>query len=214
MKPLLLLFTLLLSSPSLAQFRLGVTGGLNISKLTVGDDSYKGYVDDIQPGFFVGPTVVYTHPKIGLGLDASALFDQRGAKSENIKDTKSIYCRSFQFPLHLRYGINYENMVYAFVFTGPQWGVNVGSKERAFAEGTGAATGHALERRWVHQASTFSWNFGLGAVVMENVQVRVSYNLALRKTATIQQVDLLTGSSRVITDGKAHACQVALSYLF
>lgn len=214
MKPI---FTVILFSfitiSSQAQFKYGITGGMNISKFNMSNDDFDGYVDKIRPGLLIGPTVVYTHPKIGLGFDVSAYFDRRVAKSKTL-DSKSIYCNSFQFPVNVRYGINWEDMVYAFIFTGPQFGVNVGKKERIIAEGTGATTGHAMERHWVNNSTNFSLNFGIGAVLLENAQISISYNLALRKTGVLQQIDLIDNSSRMLSDCKANAWQISLSYLF
>lgn len=206
---------LLAAIPTQAQFKLGVTAGLNISKVSVSDDAFKPYVDKIRPGFIVGPTAIFTIPKTGLGFDASALFDLRGAKSTDIDNSESVVCTSLQIPVNVRCGITLGDMVYGFVFTGPQWGFDLGSKESVFAKGTGTDSGHAMELRWVNQSSMFSWNFGIGGVVVEKLQVRVSYNLALRKSAEIQRVDLVDAdNTKVMADGKAHACQVALSYLF
>ena len=204
---------LLFAGPLHAQFKIGVTGGLNISQLTVSDDDYKDYVSKIRPGFLFGLTAVYTHDKTGLGVDVSSLYDLRGAKSKTLP-SETIYCKSIQFPVNVRYGKNFQDMIYAFLFTGPQFGLNLGSKERLIMEGTGKTTGHAMERRWVSEETSFSWNFGIGGIVMENFQVRISYNLALKKTGEIQQVDLVEGTSRVLTEGKASACQINFSYLF
>lgn len=204
----------LMAIPAQAQFKMGITAGLNISKFSVAEDDYKQYIDKVRPGFIVGPTAIYTVPGVGLGFDASALFDLRGAKSKELSGSKTITSTTLQLPVNIRYGIPIGDMVHGFVFTGPQWGFRLGSKETLIGEGTGMTSGHAKERRWVNQSSTFSWNFGIGGIVMEKFQIKVSYNLALRKTGEIQQIDLVDGNTRVLTDGKAHACQVALSYLF
>ena len=211
---LLIILTLLIVLTSYDQFKVGVTGGLNISKFTVSDDNYEDYINNIRPGFIIGPTVIYNVPKTGLSFDISALFDMRGASSKSNINKESIYCNSLQLPFNVRYGVNYAEMVYWFVFTGPQIGFNIGSSESMIISGKSKNTGHVLERRWVNQSTSSSWNIGVGAIVLEKVQVRVSYNLALQKTAIIQQVDLDDGTSRVLTDGKAHACQIAISYLF
>ena len=210
---LLLLLTLLIVTPSYAQFKVGVTAGLNISKFTVSDDTYEDYIDKIRPGFTVGPTAIFTIPGMGLGFDASALFDLRAVKSKTYEDINTIYCCSFQFPVNIRYGLDFGD-VYAFVFTGPQFGFSTGNKDQFIIAGKSKSTGHDLERRWVNNSSSFSWNFGVGGVVMDKIQIRVSYNLALKNTGNIQQVDLVDGSSRSLTNGKAHTCQVTLSYLF
>lgn len=197
-----------------AQLKVGVTAGLNISQLRVSEDDYKGYVNKIRPGFVVGPTVIYTIPKTGLGFDLSALFDMRSAKSKDYDDCNTITCSSFQLPFNIRYGMEVGDMIHAFVFTGPQFGFHTGSKERLIVEGKGAKTGHALERRYASQSSNFSWNLGVGAVILEKLQVRISYNLAINKTGEIRQVDMVDGSVRHLTDVKASACQVVFSYLF
>lgn len=213
---LLIVLTLLIVVPSYAQLKAGVTGGLNISKFTADDDDYKGYIDKVRPGFIIGPTVLYNIPKTNFGIDLSALFDSRGAASKTYSDCETIHCYSFQFPINLRYNIVFKDMeaVYGFIFTGPQFGWSTGSKDQLIVSGKSKSTGHDLERRWVSQNSSFSWNFGVGGVVFNKVQVRISYNLALCKTGEIQQVDLIDGTSKSLTSGKAHACQVAISYLF
>jgi hypothetical protein len=200
--------------PVQAQFKFGVTGGMNISQFHVSDDTYEAYVDRNRGGFIIGPTVIYTIPKVWLGFDLSALYDLRGAKSKSLSDSESISCKSFQIPFNVRYGLNFDDMIYAFVFTGPQFGFNLGNKESLIASGTGKTSGHAMERRWVNNSSSFSWNFGIGGVFLDNVQVRISYNLALRKSGEIQQIDLVDNSQRTLTDGKVSSCQVAVSYLF
>ena len=209
-----LLFLLLLSVPSLAQLKFGVTCGLNISQFHVSDDDYKGHVDRNRLGTIIGPTVVYTIPKVGLGFDLSALYDIRGAKSKSIRGIESIYCKSFQIPFNVRYGMEFGDMVYGFVFTGPQFGFNLGNKESLIAEGIGKTSGHDMERRWVNENSSFSWNLGIGGVVLDNVQIRILYNLALRKTGEIQQIDVVDNTSRILTEGKVSACQISFSYLF
>lgn len=211
---LLVLVSLQMATPVKAQLKLGVTGGLNISMIHMADDDYKGYVDKKRPGFLVGPTAIYSFPVFGLGIDASALYDLRAAKSKDNKASNTIYCSSFQFPVNVRYSMNLGDMVEAFVFTGPQFGVTTGGKNQLVASGTGSMTGHALERRWVANGSSFSWNIGVGGIIEETVQVRLSFNLALKKTGELQQIDLVDGTSKVLTSGKAHACQISLSYLF
>lgn len=211
---MLLLLLLLVAAPMKAQLKVGVTAGLNICQLHITESDYKEYTDRIRPGFIVGPTVIYNVPKTGLGFDVSALYDLRAAKSKDNEYSKTIYNYSFQFPVNVRYGMAIGDMVHAFLFTGPQFGVAVGNKDQLVISGRGRSTGHPMERRWVAEKSSFSWNFGIGGVVEEKIQVRISYNLAIKYTGELQQVDLVTGTARRLSGGKAHALQVAVSYLF
>ena len=84
-----------------AQVKFGVKGGLNITSMkfdkSVADKSN-------QAGFFVGPTVKFTLPVVGLGVDASALYDQRSVEVAGDK----IKQQSIQIPVNLRYGIGLE----------------------------------------------------------------------------------------------------------
>lgn len=207
---------MLIVAPSYAQFKVGVTGGLNISKFIVSDDDYKGYIDKTRPGFIIGPTVLYNVPKTNFGIDLSALFDSRGATSKTYSDCETIHYYSFQFPINVRYNIVLDDLDtgYGFLFTGPQFGWSTGNHDQLIISGKGKSTGHDLERRWISQNSTFSWNFGVGAVVFNKLQVRISYNFALRKTGEVHQIDLTDGTHKMLTSGKANACQVAISYLF
>lgn len=75
------LFFLLLSASVMtasAQVSFGVKGGLNTTQLTF----EKGEIYDVEQkaGFFIGPTAKLPLPILGLGLDASVLYDQRNAK--------------------------------------------------------------------------------------------------------------------------------------
>lgn len=133
---LLIILISLIATSSYAQFKVGVTGGLNISKFTVSDDNYEGYINNIRSSFIIGPSVIYNVPKTGLGFDLSVLFDMRGASSKSNNNIESIYCKSLQLPLNVRYGANYAEMVYCFVFTGPQIGLNLGSTESLIISGT------------------------------------------------------------------------------
>jgi hypothetical protein len=202
------------SMPVCAQLQFGIVGGLNITQIHLSDNDYKDYVNKTSPGFTIGPTVVFTIPKTHFGLDVSALFDLRGAKSVDDDLDTSVKCASFQFPVNLRYGFTLGDMVNAFVFAGPQFGVNTGNKNQYIASGRGRTTGHDMERRWVANNSTMSMNLGIGGTVMDRVQVKINYNFAFNAAGEIRQVDLVNGNYSTLATGKAHACQVTLGYLF
>ena len=60
-----------------AQVKFGVKGGLNVTNMSFSKDVVDA---NNQTGFFIGPTLKFTLPIVGLGIDASALYDQREAK--------------------------------------------------------------------------------------------------------------------------------------
>ena len=71
---------LLTATTAQAQVNFGVKGGLNVTNMSLSNDVLDA---SNRAGFFFGPTVKFTLPIVGLGVDASALYDERSAKVEN-----------------------------------------------------------------------------------------------------------------------------------
>ena len=93
------LFAALMTAvPAKAEVKFGLKGGLNLTSMSLDANAIS---KSNQAGFFIGPTVKFTLPIVGLGFDASALYDQRKAE---VDDT-SIKQQSIQIPINLRYGI-------------------------------------------------------------------------------------------------------------
>ena len=77
MKMAVLAAALTLSANASAQLKFGLKGGINTSEVSVNDDVWK---TDNRLGFFIGPTVKFTLPIVGLGMDISALYEKRESK--------------------------------------------------------------------------------------------------------------------------------------
>lgn len=156
--------------PSQAQVKFGLRGGLNLTAITT-DGSSDGISN--KTGFYVGPTVKFTVPVVGLSFDASALYDQRNAK---IKDTdQTMKTQSIQIPINIRYGVGLSSLVNVFAFAGPQFGFNIGDKTKLLDEiGT-----------WKLKSSNISGNVGIGATVFSKLQITANYNFQLSKTGEV-----------------------------
>ena len=155
---------LLISAPASAQVKFGIKGGVNLTNMTFNEDTYDA---DNRCGFFVGPTVKLSVPVTGLSFDASALFDQRSAK---IKGTnEKLKQNSIQIPINVRYGVGLGSTASVFAFAGPQFGFNIGDKEQ-------------LHDTFEWKASNFSVNVGIGASIINHLQVTANYNIACGKT--------------------------------
>lgn len=203
--------------PVQAQLRLGVTAGLNIPRMHLTDHGYKSdikqYVEKARPGFIVGPTAIFTLPGLGLGFDVSALYDYRGVKSNSTSSDIKVTHQSLQIPVNVRYGVNLGDMVDLFVYAGPQFGFCLNKDSQSIATGHNSA-GDDMELLWKPFSSAMSMNVGIGGVVMEKVQVKIGYNIALNNTGEFVRVNNVTGKTGVVESGKIHACQVSISYLF
>ena len=184
--------------PSKAQFSWGIQAGLNMSNVSASDLS--GSVKS-RTGFFVGPTIKFSLPLVGLGIDASALYDQREGKVEVADQSENVKSQSIQIPINLRYGFGLGSVAEIFAFAGPQFGFNIGGKKDIFND----------MADWTLKSSNFSANFGIGATILSKLQAKVNYNVALGKTGEFESV---SSTVKQVVDAKFNAWQVSLAYFF
>ena len=187
--------------PSKAQVSWGIQAGLNMSNIsTENGGSLKS-----RTGFFVGPTVKFTLPLVGLGIDASALYDQREGKADQgLNDTETFKSSSIQIPINVRYGIGLGSLAEVFAFAGPQFGFNLGGK-KSFKDELNDAYD------WTLSSSNFSVNLGIGATVLSKLQAKLNYNIALGKTGEFKDVST---TAKQVSEAKFNAWQVSLAWFF
>ena len=199
---LVVLAASLMALPANAQ-KFGLKAGLNVTNMSL---SSKVLDADNQCGFFVGPTVKFSLPLTGLGIDAAALYDQRSAHAEasngtvTVTSSESMKTQSIQIPINLRYGVGLGSNLSAYLFAGPQFGFNIGDKEKHLSFGD-----------WKLKTSNFSVNVGLGVTIMQHLQVSANYNIACGTTGEIDFNSVTTGLKN---KAKANAWQIAAAYYF
>ncbi len=201
--------TMLFSTSSAqAQVKFGLKGGLNVTNMSLNSEVFNA---DNQTGFFIGPTVKFTLPIVGLGIDASALYDQRDAKitvEDNGASVESkIKNQSINIPINLRYGVGLGSTASVYLFAGPQFGFNVGDKNQSLFKDMG---------EWRLKSSTFSVNVGLGAMLLSHLQISANYNIACGKTGetTVSSALGELAQSAAKKRGRANAWQIGLAYYF
>ena len=200
-----MLFT---TSSAQAQVKFGLKGGLNVTNMSLNSEVFDA---DNQTGFFIGPTVKFTLPIVGLGIDASALYDQRDAKitvEDNGASVESkIKNQSINIPINLRYGVGLGSTASVYLFAGPQFGFNVGDKNQSLFKDMG---------EWRLKSSTFSVNVGLGAMLLSHLQISANYNIACGKTGetTVSSALGELAQSAAKKRGRANAWQIGLAYYF
>lgn len=185
-----------------AQVKFGVKGGLNLTNMKF-DNSVVDKSN--QTGFFIGPTLNFTLPVVGLGIDASALYDQRSAKIEGSDD--KLKQQSIQIPVNLRYGFGLGNTASFYIFAGPQFGFNIGDKSANIVD-------NALE--WRLKDSNLSANVGVGLMLLNHLQVSANYNIALGTTGETNVLSSTTSTVANLVTGKtkANAWQLSVAYFF
>ena len=199
----LIVMAVAMSLPSQAQIKFGLQAGLNLTNISDFSLNQAGVENAIKnkAGFFVGPTVKFTLPIVGLGIDASALYDQREGKSNG----QTLKSQSIQVPINVRYGIGLGSLAEIFAFAGPQFGFNIGNKTKELVNDAA---------KWTLKSSNLSANVGIGATFISHIQLKVNYNIALGKTGEVEVKDAATSAWKTITGAKANAWQISAAYLF
>ncbi len=193
----------LFATTASAQFNFGVKGGLNVSSISLNGKLTDNLKSENQTGFFIGPTVKFTLPVIGLGFDAAALYDQKSAKVSDV----TVKQQSIVVPINVRYGFGLGDLASIYVFAGPQFGFNVGDKDVNF-DLTDVKADYKLKN------SNLSLNLGLGTVLMKHLQVSANYNIALGKTGEFDGSKLTDAWKDDTANAKTNTWQIALAYWF
>lgn len=183
---------LFVANPVQAQFCWGIKGGVNLGNndLTILKDKNSALDMSNYSGFFIGPKAELRIPIIGLGIEAAALYSQKGM---SITDQESFKQNSFQIPLNLKYAFGLGNFANIFIAAGPEFGFNVGETEMListlnFEEGIKAPTSGAVQG-YVAEKSTLSINVGAGATLLNHFQVGINYNMPWGKTGDFVYID-------------------------
>lgn len=185
----------MVAAPASAQVQFGLKGGLNVTSMSF---SEKVLAKENRAGFFIGPTAKFTLPIVGLGVDASALYDQREAEVDGDK----IKQQAINVPINLRYSVGLGETASVYFAAGPQFGFNVGDKEHKLTDG----------ETWKLSGSTLSVNFGLGVMILNHVQIGANYNLLCGKTG---ELSVLEGAGNALKNkGRANAWQISAAYYF
>lgn len=176
--------------PVQAQFRLGVKGGLDVSKIRFSQSTE--WVGDNAAGFFVGPMAEYTSPT-GIGLDVAALYSQAGLKVKS-GETKTL--SSIEIPLRVKWSKDFTKLAGVYLAVGPQFGFSLQD------EITGLTVGD-LDTK----VCAVSVNVGVGVKLVDHLQVGVNYNVGAGKLANRRADDFEEGVRK-------SSWQVSVGYLF
>lgn len=203
-----LLLTMVFALQSRAQVQFGLKGGLNVSHMSV---DKKALDASNRAGFFVGPTVKITLPVVGLGIDASALYDQRSTKFDVVGtaddgtdvESETVKQQQIAIPINLRYGFGLGETASIYFFAGPQFGFNVGDKEQSLFKSI-------KDVDWKLKSTNFSVNVGLGAMLLNHLQLSANYNIACGKTGDLT----VLGAAKEGIKTRNNAWQIGLAYYF
>ena len=206
---ILLTLTLFAVTPVAAQFNWGIKAGVNSAERPSNLGELKSAAKG-EAGWFVGPMAKVTLPIVGLGVEANLLYSQTNTEvgGETIKS------KCVDLPVYLRYELSLpavNKFLEPFVAAGPQWSWNVGDKTYSIADMMLDGGQQALSQ-YTLRSSNLSLNLGLGAVVLDHVQLHVNYNIALGSTSEYSEPT--QAALNFATKSKTNTWQFSLAYIF
>lgn len=184
---LIMLFSVI-AVPVQAQLQWGIKGGANVSKVSFNKNLFKS---DNMGGFFIGPMAEFTIPIIGLGIDASLLYNQRGVKSEENNFKQS----GLDIPVNLKYTIGLGSLLGVFIAAGPDFFFNFKGDDGL------------VEKR----KALLGVNVGAGLKLLKHLQLGVNYNIPLGKSG---DVSVREGVNAVFDKYKTKTWQISAAYMF
>lgn len=181
-----------MAMPAQAQIHFGVKGGLNLSKASFSHVN-ENFKKDNFTGFFIGPMTEFNIPIVGLGLDASLLFAQRGIKVSEGKDEYTVKQNGVDIPVNLKYNIGLGSLLGIYLTAGPDFYFDFSSDKTI------------QDIKTNKKKSEVGINVGAGVKLLNHLQVGANYNIPLGETAKFEGLD---GSYKTKT------WQVSVAYLF
>lgn len=153
-----------------AKVKFGLRGGANITKMSFNNDVINSKNTN---GFYIGPTVKIGLP-LGFDIDGSIVYNQWKVETDvfNANNTPiELKHKAIDIPLNLRKGFGLGDKASVFLFAGPQFSFNIGNKDL-----------HDID--WTWKDSDISINLGVGAMLLNHIEVKANYNIPCGKTGS------------------------------
>jgi hypothetical protein len=202
MKKLLVVCSLALLSliPASAQFSWGLRGGLNLVNNDITAVNKETALNkDSYTGFFFGPMAELQIPIIGIGVDGSLLYSQKGM---SLPDTTVMKNQSISIPVSLKYSFGLGNFAAVFVAAGPQFDYKIGDLSTMIK--TYKSDGSFDEaKEYVMNQYSWSVNIGAGVKLINHLQAAVNYNIPLSQEGTFNLYDDVQNGNYIKAAGQA-----------
>ena len=205
----LVLLSAMLTATQAQSLKFGLKGGLNITEMSFDE---KVIDSSNKTGFFVGPTAQVSLPLGGLGVDISALYDQKESEVAVNDEKLTIKQQSILVPVNLRLKLGLGSNVGIYVAAGPQFGFNVGDDKFTLKNTVTDTNGtkENINSTFQLKKSSFSINLGAGVYLTDHLEVGFAYNIAVGKTGEIEDINLKDEISKT----HANAWQISAAVYF
>lgn len=188
-----------------AQMAFGVKAGANFSSLSWSNAEIA--TDDSGAGFGVGVMMEYMHKKADIGFDLSLLMTMDNYKymfHSMSGDSYIDYGRYLvKFPIHLKWMpkfIDGGKIVRPILYTGPEFGFFL-----PFGDSKN------VDEAKFEKKSPITWNFGIGAEIINKFQVTVQYGLGL---TNVLEYEYRIIDRTITCYGKPRNVMVSVAWMF
>ncbi len=168
---LVVLLTTALSANAFGDFRLGVTGGYNLTTASFDNSTVKHTLEGKNgSGWFIGPKA-YMSLFAGLGVEGAIHYNQREYKMLSGKAELTEKLQSVDVPLNLKLNLTVQK-VGIYLATGPQFSYGLGKSKIDVS---------SLMDKGIYQTNnlTTTWNVGAGVALGGHLDLGIGYNVAL-----------------------------------
>lgn len=205
---LMVVVALAMAMPAQAQIKFGVKGGLNLANSLSSTWKDKANADSYT-GFFIGPMVDVNIPIVGLGLDGSLMYSQKGNKLEG----ETFKQQGLEIPVNLKYSFGLGSLASIYLAAGPSFFFNFKSDDDlTIIEGAVKETGKIN-----YKNAEVALNLGAGVKLFRHLQVGVNYNMPFTDSAKaeIDNSPVSAGWDAIRGKGfKTKTWQVSVAYIF
>ena len=152
--------------PAKAQLQFGFKGGINVTEMSFDENVFKS---SNRLGYFIGPTVKFTLPVTGIGIDISGLYEKKTTKVNG----KAIDQENIIIPANVR--LNLGTVAGIYLAAGPQFAFNIGDDEFKWNK-------DGVENTFQLKKSYLSINLGAGIFFSKHFEVGFVYNIGVSNT--------------------------------
>ena len=126
-------------------------------------------------------------PVIGLGIDASLLYQQKGLE---LSDKETMKQQQIAVPVYLKYSFGLGNALAVFAQTGVQLNYNLGDLTEVVED-----KDQEQVKEFVLNQNTWTFNVGAGVKFFSHFQAAVNYNMPLSKEGSYELKTLGSGKT-------------------
>ncbi|MDR1644306.1 MAG: PorT family protein [Tannerellaceae bacterium] len=184
-----LVLMMMLALPAQAQIRFGVKAGLNVASVKFDSDLLKA---GNLTGFQLGPTLEVLVPYVGVGVEASILYSQKGLYIR--REMRTFSADYIDVPVSFKWKFGLP-VIKAYLNTGPYVSFRVGEDKPN------------IQTQIETKTFAAGLNFGGGVEVLGSIQVGFNYGLGLTNDYSASKVG-------DITNGKTNLISITAALLF